>query len=262
MKILGCVSYLNSRPLVYGLDGRADLKVIYDVPSRLLDLISAGRCDLALLPVIDYQQRDDLWMVPVSCIGADGHVYTVRLFSRVPADRIKTLFFDTDSHTSVALCRIILKYVYGCEPEPATSQADADATLLIGDKVVCAAPAGHPHQLDLAYEWKQWTGLPFVFAVWMSRSPEISLLLYTALADALREGMGNIDAIVQEDAIPRGWSAEVARSYLTSLLRFDITLDISSPQRLAIERFYQLAHEMGLIDCCRAINVARPTRGS
>ena len=166
---IGCVSYLNTTPLVWGLDQAADLQLIYAVPARLLGMMQSGACDVALLPVIDYQRSGDFVLVPGSCIGADGHVHTVRLFSRVPIGQIRRLYADIESHTSVGLCRILLKHVYGIEPEFAQCTQGVDAQLLIGDKVVVAAPAGHNHQVDLAEAWKDWTGLPFVFAAWMAR---------------------------------------------------------------------------------------------
>src|SRR5512133_696711 len=140
---IACVSYLNTRPLVAGLDEVPGVKTSYAVPARLLDTLLADECELAILPVIDYQRADDLVMVPASCIGADGHVQTVRLFSRVPYDQIKSVSADVESHTSVVLCRILLKQVYGIEPEivPSAVYGHCDARLLIGDKVVCNAPA-------------------------------------------------------------------------------------------------------------------------
>src|SRR5256714_12817867 len=141
---IGSVSYLNAKPLIHGLENQHDLSLILDVPSKLLPGLREKRFDIALLPVIDFQRLENLNIVPSGGIGCDGPTLTVRIFSRVPIERIKTLACDTDSHTSVALARIILAEEFGIHPrlidllktdEPHAKLAEAQ--LLIGDKVVC-----------------------------------------------------------------------------------------------------------------------------
>src|SRR6266404_8596497 len=105
---IGSVSYLNAKPLIYGLEREKGIQVELEVPSRLLGGLRQGRFDVALLPVIDYQRCDGLCLVPSGGIGCDGPTLTVRIFSRRPIEKIKTLACDTDSHTSVALARIVL----------------------------------------------------------------------------------------------------------------------------------------------------------
>src|SRR5688572_23044697 len=146
---LGSVSYLNAKPLIFGLESAPDLDLILDVPSKLLPGLRDNRFDIALLPVIDYQRLDNLTIVPAGGIGCDGPTLTVRIFSRVPIERIKTLACDTDSHTSVALARIILAEQFKIHPrlvdlleKDAPSAPPVEARLLIGDKVVCEEPPG------------------------------------------------------------------------------------------------------------------------
>ena len=91
--------------------------------------------------------------------------------------------------------------MYGIDP--VFAHGEADACLLIGDKVVCNAPQAHPHELDLAEAWKQWTGLPFVFATWMTRHPERCVGAMRVLGDALKHGMASIDEIVRCYGVPR-----------------------------------------------------------
>lgn len=250
---IGCVSYLNTTPLVWGLEKAADLQLIYAVPARLLAMLDRGACDVAILPIIDYQRTEDLVIVPGSCIGADGHVHTVRLFSRVPIRQIRRLYADIESHTSVGLCRIVLKHVYGIEPVFAEDVAGVDAQLLIGDKVVVSPPAGCEYQLDLAEAWKNWTGLPFVFAAWMARKGVHLGDLPQRLEIAMRQGLINVDSIVAREAAARGWPADVARDYLVRLLKLEIDLRPNSPQRQAIELFHRLLHEAGVTARCRKL---------
>src|SRR5687767_8361864 len=152
---VGSVSFLNARPLIYGLEASADLELGLDVPSRLLDDLRAARFDVALLPVIDYQRMPGLRLLTSGGIGCDGPTLTVRVFSPVPVEQIRTLACDTGSHTSVALARILLAERHGLRPEfvpldrvplAGAPHASGVARLLIGDKVVCEEPAGLPHQ--------------------------------------------------------------------------------------------------------------------
>ena len=94
---IGSVSYLNAKPLIHGLDEADDLDLTLDVPSRLLDGLRRRDFDVALLPVIDYQRLDGLRILTSGGIGSDGPTLTVRIFSRVPIERIGTLAVDADS---------------------------------------------------------------------------------------------------------------------------------------------------------------------
>lgn len=243
---IGSVSFLNAKPLIYGLEDAEDLALLLDVPSRLLADVREGRVDVALLPVIDYQRLSGLVVVPSGGIGCDGPTLTVRIFSRVPIDAIQTLACDTDSHTSVALARIILAERYGIRPEFidwTVGEATAcDSRLLIGDKVVCDEPSGFAHQLDLGAAWKDLTGMPFVFAAWMARKGTALGDLPRRLEEAKRQGLANVEQIIQRHALSRGWPADIARQYLCEYLKYDI----GERQLEAIRRFHALAarHEV------------------
>jgi chorismate dehydratase len=262
---LGCVSFLNSKPLIDGLEDGRDPVVKFDVPSRLLEDLETGAVDLALCPVIDYQRSAvPLEVVPVGGIACAGRTYTVRLFSQVPLVEIGEVYADTDSHTSVALARVLLAKRLGRRPRfidyDAREQVAAGrpaphppTMLLIGDKVVTGAPPleEYPHQLDLGEAWHDWTGLPFVFAVWMARAGADlgdlpAVLERTRLANAQR-----LDAIVDRYAAPLGWPRDLARQYLTHWLRYRI----DGPALEAMQRFWQLAHELGAIERLRPLRV-------
>jgi chorismate dehydratase len=243
---LGSVSFLNAKPLIYGLDAAEGIELGLDVPSRLLDGLRQGRYDVALLPVIDYQRMEGLRLLTSGGIGCDGPTLTVRIFSPVPIEQIQTLACDTDSHTSVALARIVLAESYRIRPEfvPLTSFREGQAAagvakLLIGDKVVAQEPARSlmPYQLDLGEAWKRLTGLPFVFAAWMAREGVELPDLPRRLEEAKRQGLAHIDDIIDRDAGALGWPADVARRYLTRHLKFDI----GAAQLQAIEHFHALA---------------------
>lgn len=278
---VGCVSFLNARPLIDGLDGhdgrdRHDghnghdpLTVRYDVPSRLLDDLISGAVDIALCPVIDFQIAPrPLRLIPVGGIGCDGPTLTVRLFSPVPFEQVQRVYADTDSHTSIALMRIILHHLCGIQPAivdlPAPEKNNGHwprqpdtALLLIGDKVVTAAPhePAFPHQLDLGVAWKQLTGLPFVFAAWMTRADTDLADLPDRLDRQRRLNAHRIDAIANAAAPAAGWPNHLARRYLGSLLRYEI----DRPQLNAIQHFWEQAHELGIIEQLRPLALYEPT---
>ena len=113
---LGSVSYLNAKPLIYGLERDPAVKLGLDVPSGLLGGLRREEYDVALLPVIDYQRMPGLRMLTCGGIGSDGPTLTVRIFSHVPFAQIRNMACDTDSHTSVALSRVILAERFGTHP--------------------------------------------------------------------------------------------------------------------------------------------------
>ncbi len=253
---IASVSFLNARPLIEGLDRNPQVELTLDVPSNLLAGLRDNRYDVALLPVIDYQRLDRLIVIPVGGIGSDGATLTVRIFSRVPIHEIESLACDPDSHTSVALARIILSRRHNLRPELIdlgnATGALREARLLIGDKVICEEPKGFAHQLDLGAEWKALTHLPFVFAAWMSRDIVDIDRIHAVLEQAKRAGLANIESIIQTHGVPRGWPADLARQYLTHHLTFNI----GDRELDAIRRFHRYAAEEGLIASARELNVA------
>ncbi|HYE19887.1 MAG TPA: menaquinone biosynthesis protein [Tepidisphaeraceae bacterium] len=246
---VGSVSFLNAKPLIWGLGEQGDIDLSLAVPSKLIDGLRDRSLDVALLPVIDYQRLGGLCVVPSGGIGCDGETLTVRIFSTRPVERIRTLACDTDSHTSVALARVIFAERYGIRPEfvdwhrEGSASPQCDARLLIGDKVVCEEPAGFEHQVDLGSAWKALTGLPFVFAVWTARQGVELGDLPARLERAKRGGLGHVREIVEKYAVGRGWPAGLAWQYLTVYLKFDV-----GPREMeAIRLFHQLAAKHGAI---------------
>jgi chorismate dehydratase len=249
------VSFLNSRPLIYGLERDPRVKLDLAVPSKLAGSLQNAQADVALLPVIDYQRMDGLCVVPAGGIGCDGPTLTVRIFSPCPIEQITTLACDPDSHTSVALARIVLAERHQIRPEfidltKATGRA-GEARLLIGDKVVCNEPQGFEHQYDLGLEWKQMTGLPFVFAVWTARTGVDLGDMPQRLERAKRDGIEHVNELIQKYAVPNGWPAGLALQYLTVYLRFDV----SDVHLSAIERFHELAARHALIERPRPLHL-------
>jgi len=254
---LGCVSFLNTLPLIEGLGKLSDARLTLTAPARLIDLLLQREVDMGLLSIIDYQRSPEpLVMVPAGMIGCDGPTLTVRLFSSVPVEKLTRVHADIDSHTSVALLRVILAERFGITPEIVDFDVDAhrasgaawpEAMLVIGDKVVTDAPPAvrFPHQLDLGQEWKALTGLPFVYATWMCRVEEVEKVrpMAAMLDRQRRHNATRMDWIVHSRANVRGWPEDLAGHYLKDLLRFEVT----DGHRDAVERFFALAERHGVI---------------
>lgn len=245
---LGVVSFLNARPLIHGLAARRDVRIEFDVPAALAGRLDGGEFDAALVPVFDLFRRGDAWrVVSDACIASDGETMTVRVFSRVPPDRVRVLHADVDSHTSVNLARILWRELFdrGLEILPLDTRTaspaemhDAEAVLLIGDKVVDPARGHFGYEVDLGGAWRAHTGLPFVFAVWAARkgnwpatggeadqeaSPSACYSPAEILNAARDAGVACADALATEYGPRHGWPLELARRYLTRCLRY--TLD-------------------------------------
>ena len=258
---IGCVSFLNARPLIAGLenlDGSPNLAVDYHVPSHLLAQLESRCVDIALCPIIDfYASKEPLELVPVGGIGCCGPTLTVKLCSRVPFNQIKQVYVDADSHTSVALLQIVLSQRYGTRPhiitrcvgqseEESTTFAQAEAVLFIGDKVVTCRPSTDEFafQLDLGEAWHGLTQLPFVFAAWMSHADSNLGKLPALLSITKQQNLNQINQIAITYATKHGWPADLACRYLGQLLCYDI-----GPKQIqAIKLFADHAKTLGLID--------------
>lgn len=227
---VGAVNYLNSKPLVEGLAQDApDLRVTFDLPSRLADALGADQLDVALLPVFEYFRHPAWQIVSDACIACRGPVRSVKLFFRVPPPEVRTLDLDEGSRTSAALAQVLLLRQLGLQPELGMlpigggfGDSTADAVLLIGDRAMFDVREAFVEVWDLGERWWRWTGLPFVFAAWIAR-PEIDPApLESALSAARDRGLERIDAIAKREAEILGLPTELARSYLRESLSFKI----------------------------------------
>jgi chorismate dehydratase len=260
---VGAVNYLNTKPLICDLEGLApEVELVLDVPSRLADLLAAGELDVGLIPVIEYFRAGDYSVVPGISIASRGPVLSVTLFSRVPWPHVRRVALDAGSRTSAALTQILLRKRYGVTPELAplpldgsAEDADADAVLLIGDRAMRACLPGFAHAFDLGQEWADWTGLPFVYAVWAVRAGADLGGVAGALHEARRRGMARTGLIAQREAPRLGLDAGFCRRYLDTILHFEL-----GPRELAgLHHYYALACELGLAPRGRAVRPYEPS---
>lgn len=249
----GIVSFLNARPLREFLPSLEGAVVRPEVPSRLIELLDAGACDVALLPVVDYwRARHRLQIVSNACIASEGETLTVRVFSRKPAERVERLLVDGDSHTSVTLARLIWEEMYdrrlevvACDAVEAARRGDAEAVLLIGDKVVTQSPRGmgFGFEMDLGAAWKHLTDLPFVFAAWYGAAGRDYSTIARTLAQARDRGVADARRIARETAAQHGWPAELAERYLCDIMKYRLT----PAMRAGMDRFFIMADKRGLL---------------
>jgi chorismate dehydratase len=253
---VAAVEYLNTRPLIEGLEKHAGIALHTTVPSGIIDELTSGRAEVGLASIVDCVNAPvEMRLLPVGMIGCDGPTLTVRLYSRVPLAEATTLHADTASHTSVLLARVLFRHRFGTDPRvvafnPRTHSGPLpDTLLLIGDKVVTAAPPAEAfaHQLDLGEAWHILTGLPFVYAMWMACAHVLDSHRGGAVEHAARvldrqrrHNATRLDWIV--DTRRGQWPPELARRYVGSLLRYRV----DERARAAVERFLSMTAELGL----------------
>lgn len=259
---LGAVSYLNARPLVYGLDRRPDrFSVRYDVPSKCAVLLHERQIDLGLIPSIEYLHGPDYRIVPGVAIASDGPVASVALFTTRPSTAIRSIALDSSSRTSAALLRILCAERFDIEPSLVTLEPDlpsmltrSDAALLIGDAALFADhQALGLEKVDLGAEWKTLTRLPFVWAFWAGRAGVVAPEDTSALVEARDAGVSNAEEVAlryfAENPAVAGASDERARRERrgTEYLRENVKYDLGERERAGLQTFYNFAVELKLV---------------
>lgn len=259
---IGAVSFINTVPLIAGLEDEPSVKLTKAVPSALAAMLNQRKVDVALIPSIDFQTaHGDLRIIRSGVIGSLRQSLTVRIFSKVPIGAIKRLACDTDSHTSVFLARIVLSDLYGVTPEISRLEysggkagADADAMLLIGDKVVNAEVEKDflREQVDLVEAWRKMTGLGFVFAVWACRPEFKAAEAAILLKRRLEENLKHLAWLAKTYASEHGWPEATAKKYLSENMYYLFDHN----QLMALKLFYSQAHKHGLIRRHRIVRFA------
>lgn len=247
---IGAVSYLNSKPLIEDLAELArDAELILDVPSRLADDLSAGELDVALIPSVEVLRDAEYEIVSDACVATRGPVLSVKLFSRVPVAQIRSLALDEGSRTSATLVRILLAERFGVRPTTellplgfAAEDTSTDAVLLIGDRAMKPPCERFVATWDLGKEWTEWTGLPFVFAMWVARRDCELGDVEEALCLSRDRGVDRMADIARREAPKLGITAELAHDYLAHNLHFTL----GSAERAGLRLFQELAVKIGL----------------
>ena len=236
---VSCVSYLNSAPFVYGLQRMAapEMELSLDIPSVCASRLISGDADLGLVPVAVIPQIPNARIVSDFCIGADGPVRSVTLVSDVPLDQIQTILLDYQSRTSVALTRVLASRLWNIDPrwDPAVPGYESEikgatAGVVIGDRSLRMRDR-FKYVYDLSGEWKKLTGLPFVFACWVSNR-ELPAGFTEKFNAALQNGMNAMDSVISglDHSLTEGIDVE-------TYLRHDISYHLDDSKRKALDLF-------------------------
>lgn len=259
---LGHIDYANCFPIHAPLLDEASrpawLRIEEGSPGQLNARLAAGDLDVAPCSSIEYARHQDEYRVlPGLCIGSAGPVQSIRVVSRVPWSELNgaRVLLPTASATSRCLLKILLRVRECVEPvwadfEQETEDPLADETvsaaLFIGDAALQYRPPPGSQVTDLGAEWTEWTGLPFVYALWQSRTDcaesEEMLALHRSLVAARTGFEARAQALAEQAATRYGLSAELLASYWAHL-RYDLEPDM----RAGLSRFYELAAGLGLI---------------
>ena len=233
---ISAVSYTNTKPFVYGIthsDIINQIDLSLDIPSTCANKLIDKQVDIGLVPVAALLRIPEYHIISEYCIGADGPVNSVFIFSDKPIEEIRSIRLDEQSRTSNNLALVLLKNYWKVSPEVVTGEADA--FVQIGDRTFGKAHQ-YPFAYDLAAEWKNFTGLPFAFAVWASNK-KINPKFILEFNSALKFGIDNRELILSKLPQYNGFDLQ---DYL--LNRLDFNLD--NLKREAIGKFLQLVKEL------------------
>lgn len=245
---VSAVSYLNTIPFRYGMENSPELleriELSRDIPSRCASKLENGEAEVGLIPVAAIPQIKAAEVISDYCIGATGKVHTVLLCSQVPLNEISSIQLDYQSRTSVALCKILCKEHWKISPEFKLAEPGYEnklegneAGVIIGDRTFFL-DSNYPFQYDLSEAWFEMTGLPFVFATWVSNKKMSDDFLHH-FNKALKFGLEHIqEAIDAQDNI--NLEPEVLQTYLNKQIEYKL----DEPKKKAMALFLDYLKKM------------------
>src|SRR2546423_2024531 len=253
-------SYLNTAPLIWSFIHGSQCEAVElftdTAPARCAEMLERGEVDAALVPVIEYQRIPDIAIIPDVCVGSKTAVRSVVLATRKNnLKKVERVALDESSRTSAALVKIIFREFLGCEPEWKTAApdlksmlTDSDAALIIGDPAM-KIPRDQFRVFDLAALWHEFTGLGFVFAMWMARKDSVEKTRAIDFAAARDEALANLDQVIVDYPHPIEFSRAEVKQYLTE----NIVFHVDEEMRKGLAVYFDLAKKHGLIDRIRPV---------
>lgn len=239
---ISAISYTNTKPFVWGLQNdpaiAGRIKLEFDPPALCAQKLIARQVDLGIVPVAALPQIPSLNILSDYCIGADGAVNSVFLFSKVPLAEIKTVLLDKQSRSSNDLARVLELHFWKSGMlflRELKSGEESQAVILIGDRTFTGRD-DWPFQYDLAAEWKKYTSLPFVFAVWAANR-ELGENFEQLLNHALKLGLDNRWRVLEElEPIPN--------FSLDNYLMHNISYNFDDRKKEALRLYLDLLKEL------------------
>lgn len=248
---ISAVSYINAKPFIYGIEHSGfmgDYTLSLDVPSLCAEKLRSNKVDIGLAPVTIIPDLKEYFILPDFCIGANGPVRTVMLYSDVPLKEIKNVLLDYQSKTSVLLVQILAKYFWKLSPKWTLAKkgyedkiAGTTAGVIIGDRNFSLLRK-FKYAHDLSEEWKHYTGLPFVFACWISNK-ELDGNSIAGLYRSLRFGLQNRDQIVVQEMKSKKSVCKDEKA-LSDYLHNRINYSLDKPKQTAMELFLKLGKKV------------------
>jgi chorismate dehydratase len=238
---VGAVSYLNTKPMLFGLVNgpiKDEIELILDYPARLIEMLKTGAIDIGLVPVGALPELGEYHIVSDYCIGTEGEVASVAVFSQVPMEEIDTVLLDYQSRTSVKLCKLLfekhwkknVRFVDAKDEHYIEEIKGTTAGLIIGDRAL-AFRGKSKYIYDLGLGWKELTGLPFVFAVWVS-SKNLDIEFIKSFSSNTALGLLNLDEIKQHNSFS-SYDLDVYYSK-------NISYTLTDEKRKGLEEFLRL----------------------
>jgi chorismate dehydratase len=252
---VGHIQFLNCTPLYWGLartGALLDLELTKDTPEKLSAQLVEGDLDIGPITLMEYlKHADQLVALPDIAVGCDGPVMSCVIVSQLPLDRLdgQRVALGSTSRTSVRLAELLLSERYGvtpdyfrCPPDLSLMMQEADAAVLIGDAALRASLHDAPRLgltvHDLGTMWKEWTGLPFVFAVWAARRdylaahPDAVHSVHRAFLASRDLSLVEVDKVAEQAARWEAFDQELLSSYFTTL-----DFSLGAPQQAGIAEF-------------------------
>ncbi|HEU5007189.1 MAG TPA: menaquinone biosynthesis protein [Jatrophihabitantaceae bacterium] len=236
---VGHIQFLNCLPIYWGLvrsGALLDVELTKDTPDRLNDLLVAGDLDIGPISLVEYlRHADDLLLLPDIAVGSDGPVLSVNLVAQAPLSSLdgRAVALGSTSRTSVLLARMWLASVHGvapdyftCPPDLTAMLLEADAAVLIGDAALRAtyeAPRRGLSVYDLGQAWREWTGLPMVFAVWAVRrayaaeNPGLVKDVHAAFVRSRDDALAHVEQVAEQAARWEPFDADTLATYFRTL---------------------------------------------
>jgi chorismate dehydratase len=240
---LTAVSYLNTKPFLYGilskkLDEKVDMEL--DIPSVCAAKLASGAADLGLVPVAIIPEIPGARLISDFCIGAVGAVKTVCVFGERPIGELTHIYLDYHSRTSVELVKILLKDYWKVSPQLIPAEPGFEkqiggtrGALIIGDRAIGLEEI-YPYAYDLAEAWQDHTGLPFVFAAWVSNKP-LDPDFLEEFNEALRLGIASIPQLIY--LIPPPHPNFDLKTYFTRYISYPLDAEKRKGMELFLRAF-------------------------
>ena len=264
---VGRIPYINCYPVYGAIDAgivKLDAELVTGVPSALNAQMARGQLDVSVVSAIEYARASERYvLLPDLAISCDGPVRSVLLLSKLPAPELggRRVMVSRSSMTSVALLELLFENVWHAKPEFVPGDAEltdvarfadephdarlviGDAALVLGNRELGSSP--YPFVYDLGSEWKRWTGLPFVFAVWVaqrSTSVDRALAVHATLIESRSWGLQHLDQLAERAAQASGVNTGACREYLSGL-----DYGLSYPHLTGLTSFFNRLVEVGRV---------------